>query len=149
MTRTAWTCKLAAVGTVVGLMWSVTTGCAALGAASAPVGGGNTPRELGEPYHWTRLHIAAREGAVEDARALLDQGADLEAREHIGRTPLHIAVMWGQLDMAAFLLERGADVNARDIWDVTPLRRLELLRESRGFEYDDIAELLRSHGGVK
>ncbi len=149
MSRTSWACKLAAVGTVVAMVWSVNTGCAALDAAPTPSGGGNSPRELGEPYNWTLLHIAAREGTVEKARALLEQGADLEAREHIGRTPLHIAVMWGQLDMTAFLLERGADVNARDIWDVTPLRRLELLRESRGFEYDDIADLLRNHGGVK
>jgi truncated hemoglobin YjbI len=63
--------------------------------------------------HCTALHMAARRGNVLVAEALLDCGADAEARDKLGDTPLHRAVKCGKTEMVAFLLSRGADVHAK------------------------------------
>jgi ankyrin repeat protein len=47
-------------------------------------------------------------------RALLEQGADPDARDDEGRTPLFSAVLGGSLALLGLLLEAKADVNARD-----------------------------------
>jgi len=57
----------------------------------------------------TALHLAARRGNVEIAEALLDCGADIEARDSAGDTPLRRAVNCGKTAVAALLLSRGAD----------------------------------------
>lgn len=56
------------------------------------------------------------------ARALLEQGADLNAKdtEH-GETPLIVAVKSGSVDIVRLLLEAGAKVDARDDWGRTEL----------------------------
>jgi ankyrin repeat protein len=63
-------------------------------------------------HDWMRitpLHEAARSGDLEKAKALLDAGADLTARdEHLRSTPLAWAAKFGQRDMVTLLLERGA-----------------------------------------
>ena len=63
-------------------------------------------------HDWLRispLHEAARKGDVDEARKLLDAGADLSARDdHLASTPLGWAAKFGQLDMVRFLLRRGA-----------------------------------------
>ncbi len=70
--------------------------------------------------HCTALHMAARRGNVLVAEALLDCGADAEARDKLGDTPLHRAVKCGKTDMVAFLLSRGADVHAKGKSGLTP-----------------------------
>jgi uncharacterized protein len=64
---------------------------------------------------WTPLHLAAFFGHPELATALLDRGADVDARSTNGlkNTPLHAAAAGGYTDLVALLLQRGADVNAR------------------------------------
>jgi ankyrin repeat protein len=84
------------------------------------------------------LHQAARQGDVEEARKLLDAGADLTPRdEHLTSTPLAWAAKFGQLDMVRFLLQRGAPKTVPDDpqW-ATPLA----WAKRRG--HDDIARLL-------
>ena len=55
------------------------------------------------------LHDAARHGNVKKAKQLLDEGADINARdEHLQSTPLAWAAKFGQLKMVRFLLKRGA-----------------------------------------
>ena len=60
----------------------------------------------------TALTLAAREGHIETAMALLDRGADIDGvsgGEHT--SPLLTAAINGRFDLAMMLLERGADVS--------------------------------------
>ena len=70
--------------------------------------------------------------------ALIDQGADVNARNHKGLTALHCAAKAGFTDIVALLLAHGAEVDAVDAAGETPLaaairstvRNREGLRES-------------------
>ena len=80
---------------------------------------------------WTPLMYAARDGALEAARVLVELGADLNATalpqtdvvltpavkraaDHIGTTALVFAIINVHYDLAAMLLEEGADPNVAD-----------------------------------
>jgi ankyrin repeat protein len=70
------------------------------------------------------LHVASRAGRVEAVRALLELGADVDAREgdgDSGPTALHIACEMGFAETARALVEGGADAAARDKGGNTPL----------------------------
>jgi hemoglobin len=56
----------------------------------------------------TALHMAARRGHVEIARALLDSGASVNARDRKGDTPLQRAINCRKNGVSQLLLERGA-----------------------------------------
>jgi hemoglobin len=60
----------------------------------------------------TALHMAARQGTVEVIEALLDAGAEIEARDSLGDTALRRAVNCDKADAARVLIERGADVGS-------------------------------------
>ena len=62
---------------------------------------------------FTALMFAARQGAVDAARALADAGADLNVQDPDGTPALTIAVVNGHHDVARLLLERGANPNWR------------------------------------
>jgi truncated hemoglobin YjbI len=62
----------------------------------------------------TALHMAARRGNIGTIAALLDGGADTEARDSAGETPLRRAVNCNRMEAAKLLLERGADAHSRD-----------------------------------
>jgi truncated hemoglobin YjbI len=62
----------------------------------------------------TALHMAARRGNVAVAEALLEQGANIEARDFMGETPLRRAVNCGKVEVAALLLAHGANVHSKD-----------------------------------
>jgi hypothetical protein len=55
------------------------------------------------------------------ARLLLDEGADVNAREHEGRTVLHAAAWSGSVALTRLFLDRGADSKVRDEDGWTPL----------------------------
>jgi truncated hemoglobin YjbI len=71
--------------------------------------------------HCTALHMAARRGNLETAKALLDCGADINARDSLGDTPLRRSVNCDQLQVASLLLARGADVHSTGSKARTPL----------------------------
>jgi truncated hemoglobin YjbI len=56
----------------------------------------------------TALHLAARRGHVEIARALLDSGAAVNARDRKGDTPLKRAINCRKNGLSQMLVERGA-----------------------------------------
>jgi ankyrin repeat protein len=53
------------------------------------------------------LHLAALHGLLRVAQALMREGADLEQRDALNRTPREIAVMRGYVDVAAELTPQG------------------------------------------
>ncbi|GEM_PF-3750602 len=69
----------------------------------------------------TPLHDAATQGDVARAKDLLDQGAEVNARDKRGFTPLHLAATADNSDLAELLLRYSADVNIGDRNCWTPL----------------------------
>jgi hemoglobin len=82
-------------------------------------GGGNIVRALvragaqvnapGGAKRCTALHMAARRGNTEVAEALLNCGADINARDAAGDTPLRRAKNCRKAGVALLLVSRGAD----------------------------------------
>jgi ankyrin repeat protein len=68
----------------------------------------------------TALHMAARRGNVDIIAALLDGGADMEARDSAGETPLRRAVNCAKVEAAKLLLARGADPDSEGSKGLTP-----------------------------
>lgn len=60
------------------------------------------------------LHVAAMANQRKIAAELVKAGAELEARDHLGRTPLLQAARSGQPNMIDFLLMNKADITAQD-----------------------------------
>lgn len=58
----------------------------------------------------TPLHLAARDGRMEIAQVLLENGADLNARSYQQRTPLVLAIENARPDLALAFIGRGADL---------------------------------------
>jgi ankyrin repeat protein len=69
----------------------------------------------------TPLMLAAREGDVAMARALVGAGADVDAVAGDGKTALALAAFNGNYDVASFLVDNKADVNRADAQRFTPL----------------------------
>lgn len=67
------------------------------------------------------LFVAAAAGQVERVDALLAQGADVNAKNAIGRTPLMGAASAGNVRIIRKLLAFGADPNAADNRGITAL----------------------------
>ena len=64
----------------------------------------------------TDLHIAARLNLTVLTISLLNQGADIHAKDktELGRTPLHTAAVGDASATAKVLLNQGADVHAKN-----------------------------------
>ena len=69
---------------------------------------GADPNAGVDGYGQTALHLAAFHGDAEMIRALVDAGADLEARNHREETPLNRARTYEREDVVRALLDAGA-----------------------------------------
>jgi ankyrin repeat protein len=70
-----------------------------------------TPLPRGE---MTALLMAARQGALDGVKALVEAGASLDIADPSGTTALVMAIINRHNDVAEFLIERGADPNLTD-----------------------------------
>lgn len=59
-----------------------------------------------------RLLDAAGKGDTNVVKAMLERGADVNAKDNEGETALRLAVTSGKTDVVKLLIEKGADVNA-------------------------------------
>ena len=70
---------------------------------------------------FTALHFAAQENRYDICKFLIDNGADLEAKSSIGRTPLHLWSLRGNDQIVQLLVDCGASLNWQDSDKYTPL----------------------------
>jgi Ankyrin repeats (many copies) len=86
------------------------------------------------------LQFAAASGDTAQTTALLDQGAALDVRDDLGRTPLMLAVMQRKPEVVRLLLDRGADPTIADSTGRTPLQ------QAKQKNFREIAALLERAG---
>lgn len=100
--------------------------------------GGNVDSPAGGSC--TALHVAAAGGNAEVVELLLANGADIEAKDTLGRNALSRSVEAGLIDMVRLLLRREADVNAHTLYGWTPLHFAVFNRDA------DMVATLLAHG---
>jgi ankyrin repeat protein len=91
------------------------------------------------------LHDAAKDGDVEHAKQLLDQGAAVAEPDPAGEPALLIAALAGHAETVALLLDRGSDIHIRNKKGLTALHaaayggNIEVLKLllARGAEVND------------
>lgn len=82
------------------------------------------------------LHAAIARGDYGNAMKMIEQGADIEAKDPgAGASALHYAVMKGEMPMVGLLIQRGADVNSRTKSGTTPLHTAVLYNRFEVAEY--------------
>ncbi|XP_026571072.1 ankyrin repeat domain-containing protein 39 [Pseudonaja textilis] len=67
-----------------------------------------------DPFGYTALHYASRNGHYDTCLFLLGHGASCNVRTHGGATPLHRAAYCGHRAIVELLLDHGADPAAKD-----------------------------------
>uniref|UniRef100_A0A7N9AUF9 Poly [ADP-ribose] polymerase n=1 Tax=Mastacembelus armatus TaxID=205130 RepID=A0A7N9AUF9_9TELE len=88
----------------------------------------------------TPLHFAAGFGRKNVVDFLLQNGANVYARDDGGLISLHNACSFGHAEVVRLLLHHGADANARDNWNYTPLHEAAIKGKI------DTVQLLLQHG---
>jgi len=101
------------------------------------------PHRVNSPAHALAgrrpLHLAVERQDAEMMKLLLDLGAEVNGRDHLGRTPLYLAVIQPKgLTLMTRLLDAGADPALADRIGITPLHLAVYRRET-----DKARELLR------
>ncbi|EER27057.1 ankyrin repeat containing protein [Coccidioides posadasii C735 delta SOWgp] len=81
------------------------------------------PEHMKDSYGRTPLFWAASRGHREVARLLLDNGANVNAKDKNKLTPLHVATTSEHTKLMALLLDRGAHIEAKEASGDTPLAR--------------------------
>jgi ankyrin repeat protein len=67
------------------------------------------------------LHDAAEKGDMQQVKALIKQGAAIDAKDEAGNTALHWAALSGNTELVKFLLDGGVPINATNDIGVTAL----------------------------
>uniref|UniRef100_A0A3Q1CGH0 Poly [ADP-ribose] polymerase n=1 Tax=Amphiprion ocellaris TaxID=80972 RepID=A0A3Q1CGH0_AMPOC len=88
----------------------------------------------------TPLHFAAGFGRKDVVEFLLQNGANVQARDDGGLVSLHNACSFGHAEVVSLLLHHGADANARDNWNYTPLHEAAIKGKI------DVCIVLLQHG---
>ena len=83
------------------------------------------------------VFVGAGDLTVETAALLIENGAEVNAKNKINLTPLHAAALSGDRGTVALLVDKGADVKARSKDGLTPLQMAEQKNHT------DVIELLK------
>ena len=83
------------------------------------------------------IHVAARNGTLDDVRILVVNGADINKPGELSMTALHYAAMRGHSKVVEFLLSKGASNTARDDFGQTALK------VALNGSHHDVIELLK------
>lgn len=89
------------------------------------------------------LHQAIKNGNIDEAKSLIEKGANVNAMDKDGYTPLHLASINGHTEVVKYLFENGANVNAKNSNGNTPLHYASM----NG--YKEVVELLLKNGATK
>lgn len=103
--------------------------------------GANPNIAANNPFKVTPLHSACATSNYEVADILIQNGADVNAKQMQGVTPLHSAAHNGQTKLAKLLIDRGADINAKMDDGQTSLS----MAKEAGFA--ETADLIRQRSG--
>ena len=84
------------------------------------------------PLHYATMHFIPLENGVTVRKTsevgivkiLVDNGADVNARDKYEHTPLHYASKKASADVIKVLVDAGADISARDDEEKTPLHKV-------------------------
>ena len=87
------------------------------------------------------LHSACATSNLEIATLLIQNGADVNAKQIKNVTPLHSAAYNGQSDLVQLLADNGADINAKMDNGQTPLSMAEEAK------FEETADLIKKLGG--
>lgn len=69
-----------------------------------------------------RICVCGDKNMLDLAQVCISQKADVNARNHLGRTPIHICCEYNRVNLLAYLLrQEGADINQLSIGNSTPL----------------------------
>ncbi|MCL2284019.1 MAG: ankyrin repeat domain-containing protein [Fibromonadales bacterium] len=93
----------------------------------------------------TALHIAARYGALNNVKLLIENGASPSAKSLEGLTPLHEAAKEGRKAVVEYLLTQKVEVNALDRDGYTPYDWAEAM--GAGSTFPEVAKVLAKAGG--
>ncbi len=81
------------------------------------------------------------------AQLLLQYGAQVNARNHLGETPLHEAIMYLNKRCITILIANAADVNAQTVTGKTPMHYLCYFHKKENpYDFKEIMNLLLSRG---
>ncbi|KZC04097.1 Transient receptor potential channel pyrexia [Dufourea novaeangliae] len=98
-------------------------------------------QEIVEPV----LHCAIRAGTVKIVKLLLERGASVVEKNHMGETPLHVACFVQSIECVELLLDSaGTNINAVDRVHRTPLHFAVMTTHSSA----KLVEILLKHGGL-
>jgi ankyrin repeat protein len=89
------------------------------------------------------LNQVVRDRDIEQIRALLSKGTEVNEKDWLGYTALHWAIYFGYLDVAEVLISEGANPNIKSDTGRT------LLEIGTEMGYERLAELLRKHGAME
>jgi len=93
------------------------------------------------PKHATSLYYAASFGIEHVVRALLDEGADVDAMGgRVGATAFHAAALRGHVKVMDLLFQKGADLNKADFINTTALH------SAAGVDDAGVIRYLLEHG---